>query len=145
MNSLPPFDFVERFSSTGPSASVMLAGCVALPKSVTVSHDARTASGVSSRPSLKVRPCARSQRSLPKKPPPTSKRPPVSLQSWCASQPTSGVTYSGFRFSSTSFGRMVSVRRDAAMGAMVLTRTFFFSPSTASVFAKPTRPSLAAE
>ncbi|MBK6532905.1 MAG: hypothetical protein IPF99_25945, partial [Deltaproteobacteria bacterium] len=54
------------------------------------------------------------------KPPPTSKRPPVSLLLSWQSHATSGETNSGFRLSRRSLGSTVSVTGEPAMGAMVL-------------------------
>jgi hypothetical protein len=64
-----------------------------------------TSSGVMSRPTRNILPSARSQRSLAKKPPPTSNRPPVSSHDSWHSQATSGLTYSGRRASVISLGQ----------------------------------------
>ena len=143
MRSLPPSAFDSRLPRIGPIDSLTLAGWVDFAKSVMTLHDFFTCSAVMARPSLKSLPSVRSQRSLAKSPPPTSKRPPVSSQLSCASQATSGETYSGLSASVMFFGRIVSVRREPAIGAIVLTWTFFFFPSRARVFEKPTRPSFA--
>ena len=125
--------------------SVMFAGCVDLPKSTMVLHLLFTCSGVRARDRRNVVPSARSQRSLPMKPPPTSNRLPFSSHDSWARYATSGETYSGLRAAMRSGGSTVSVMREPAMGAMVLTRTFFLPPSMARVCAKPCRPSLAIE
>ena len=144
MYSLPPLlGPAWMFAITGCIDEVMSAGCSDLPKPVTSPHALEMPSTVIGRPSLNVLPTDRSQRSLAMKPPPTSKRPPVSVQLSWQSQATRGLTYSGLSASMSSLGRTVSVRREPAMGAMVFTRTFFFLPSSASVFDRPSRPSFA--
>ena len=96
MNSLPPFDGPAwMFSNSGWSASVALAGCVVCSNLVIAGHAASTSSIATARPTRKVLPPARSQRSLAKNPPPTSYSPPVSsCDSW-TSRATSGETRSG--------------------------------------------------
>ena len=72
--------------------SAMEPGCSVSSKPTMVDQLARTSSGVMDRPDRTTLPRARSQRSLPKKPPPTSKSPPLSSQSSWHSQATSGET-----------------------------------------------------
>ena len=85
----------------------------------------------------------RSQRSLPTKPPPISKSPPVSSQDSWHSHATSGLTVSGDIASRKFGGSTPSVMRDAATGAIALTWMPRLLPSMASVLEKPARPSLA--
>src|SRR6476646_5167258 len=77
-------------------------------------------------------------------PPPTMKMDPLSGTSSVHRYATTGATYSGVRFLSTSGGRMSSVIRVAAMGASALVLMLYLAPSWASVLISPTRPSLAA-
>ncbi|MCY1299570.1 hypothetical protein D9M70_491020 [compost metagenome] len=95
----------------------------------------------------RTRPWERSQRYLAWKPPPTSNRPPLSWHSSLQSQPTSGATSSTFSLACSSSGKMplAITMREAAIGAMVLTRMFLLAPSMASELAKPIRPDLAVE
>lgn len=72
------------------------------------------------------------------------KSPLVSLQFSCASQPTNGLIASALRLARNSCGKAVAVIRDAAIGAIVLTWMFLDRPSSASAFASPNIPSLAA-
>jgi hypothetical protein len=129
----------------GPIDSVIEPGCSVLSNCVMSFHAASTPSGVIGRPRRKVLPLERSQRSLPMKPPPTSNRPPVSSDDSWHSRATSGDTNSGLSASIRFCGSTVSVMREPAIGAIVLTRTFFFLPSSARVWAKPWMPSLAIE
>ena len=55
-----------------------------------------------------------------------------------------GAMVSGPMMSSTRWGSRSSVMRVAAVGAMELTLMFFFSPSMARTFIRPTSPDLAA-
>jgi hypothetical protein len=85
-------------------------------------------------------PTVRCHRSVVNSPPPTSNNWPVTGQLSWHRYATSGVTADGFSSASTSGVITSSVMRDAAVGAIVFTNTFFFSPSRASVFARPTTP-----
>ena len=145
MNSLPPLLFFSRLASTGCSAACTFSGCVVFVKSVTALHAPLTCSTDSGLPMGKSLPSVRSQRSLPMKPPPTSKMPPFSSQLSWHSQATNGETYSGLSASTISLGMMVSVRREPATGAMMLVWMPRLTPSSASVWPKPTRPILAIE
>jgi hypothetical protein len=145
MSSLPPLEGPAwMFAMIGPIDDVMSVGCVDPSNDVTFFQSRLSPSGVTRPPKRYVTPLVRSKRSFETKPPPTSKSPPVSSQSSCASHATNGLTNSGFSASSRSFGITVSVRREPAMGAIVLTRIPRFFPSSASVLEKPTSPSFAA-
>ncbi|MDT4873366.1 hypothetical protein FQZ97_1086050 [compost metagenome] len=144
--SLPPMALPDMRSKNSLKSSPALAWCTESLKSLMRSQLARTSSGV--RLSVcRKRPLLRSQRKRAWKPPPTSNTPPVSWQSSCTSQPTSGATSSERSLACISSGNrpLAITRREAAIGAMVLTRMFLLAPSMARVLLKPIRPDLAVE
>jgi hypothetical protein len=102
-----------------------------------------TSSGVMSRPTRNIWPSAPLPAQLGEEAAADLEQAAGLLAPSWASQATSGLTYSGRRASMSSLGRTVSVRREPAIGAMVLTRTLYLRPSAASVKPRPTRPSLA--
>ncbi|KAH3660190.1 hypothetical protein OGAPHI_007395 [Ogataea philodendri] len=94
---------------------------------------------------MRLAPSLRSQRICANRPAATSKIEPEQSQSTELRYKTSGATFSGSSLCNTSGGITVSVILDLASGAIAFTLMLYFAPSLASVSARPTKPSLAAD
>ena len=117
---------------------------------------------------MKRPPTARSRRNSAAQPPPHSKSPADFVQLSWQRYKTNGATYSGFNMAKMSGGRISSVSRDAAIGAIVFEVILYYksqylvsiirnkalfelltvltlAPSIATVLERPFKPNFAAE